>query len=139
MPPKISKVAEYSQSWWKWWKTLQPEWRGKDEGGLMCQVPEGEKWPQTCRGGANGFFMIVLTLAWWVAATDQTSGQSPPDADLRAAMEDVEFVLDMMLMLDMEDISAAGAKRSSDEAGTSDNVAVKKRYNQSFPWQVGIC
>jgi hypothetical protein len=71
--------------------------------------------------------MIVLTLAWWIMATEQNSGQCPPDADLQAAMEDVEWVLDRMIALDTEGISVAGMKRSSDEAGTQDNVAVKKR------------
>jgi hypothetical protein len=128
MPPKIVKVPEYGQSWWMWWKTLQPEWRGMGEGKLSRQVLEGEKWSQTCRGGANGFLMIVLTLAWWIVAAEQNSEQCTADADLHLAMEDVKWVLDRMVMLiNSEGILATGMKRSLDNTAALGDVAVKKR------------
>jgi hypothetical protein len=127
MSPKIIKVTEYGQSWWMWWKTLQPKWRDIGEGKLSREVPEGEEWSQICRGGANGFFMIVLTLGWWIMAADQNTEQRT-DENLCLAMEDVEWVLDRMVMLiKSQGISTTGTKHSLEDATALDNVAVKKR------------
>lgn len=96
------------------------------EGQLSCEGPEGEEWSQICKGGANGFFMIVLTLGWWIIAADQNTEQRN-DANLHLAMEDVEWVLDRMVtLIKSKGFSTTGTKHLLDDA-TLDGVAVKKR------------
>jgi hypothetical protein len=43
-----------------------------------------------CGGGANGFFIVMLTLAWWLDTGDKAE-------DFSKALEDVTWVLTQMI------------------------------------------
>ncbi|KAI0054879.1 hypothetical protein BV25DRAFT_1790807, partial [Artomyces pyxidatus] len=63
-PPVIKDLKAYGIGFRKWWEGLQPLWRG-DSWPLERATPVGEKWTKTRKGGANGFVMVVIALAWW--------------------------------------------------------------------------
>jgi hypothetical protein len=86
--PAIENVGEYEEAWMKWWSSLQPSWRGVNL--VRKMVPEDERWENTCKGGNNGFFIIMITLAWWKAA-NSTSGKWVE------MLEDVIWVCEKMI------------------------------------------
>ncbi|EIW58984.1 uncharacterized protein TRAVEDRAFT_94514, partial [Trametes versicolor FP-101664 SS1] len=65
--PKIKSPKQFSVSWKRWWVSLQPSLRTNDE---AWPLPRSEPvnpsdWDIVARGGCNGLFLVVLTLAWW--------------------------------------------------------------------------
>jgi hypothetical protein len=91
---KVENISEFSKSWWAWWKDLQPEWHSMSDGSLSQHLPDhDEKWVHICKGGANGFVMLILTLAWWLVALD---GNIEED-NFSIALQDFGWVLDCVL------------------------------------------
>jgi hypothetical protein len=114
-PPKIENIDEFSKSWWVWWRALQPKWRIMTDGSLLKQLPEdGETWANIYKGGSNGFFMLILTLAWWLVAIN---GNTEEDG-FNLALVDTMWVLDGM-------IAMPSHKRGSDELD-SEGVTKKR-------------
>jgi hypothetical protein len=52
-------------------------------------------WQVLCKGGKNGFFIIVMCLAWWVDLSE-TAGNDGHD-DLMAMLDDVHWALQKMV------------------------------------------
>jgi hypothetical protein len=82
-------------SWWKWWEGLQPPTCLK--GGelireLACEL-ESDSWEETRKGSQNGFFTVLLTLAWWRKAAAAASDV----VHFKAAFDNVSWVADCML------------------------------------------
>ncbi|KAF7799680.1 hypothetical protein EIP86_010920 [Pleurotus ostreatoroseus] len=51
-----------------WWQTLQPKARVQATGGLRrCELSSTE-WAGLRKTGKNGFFLVLLGLAWWRAS-----------------------------------------------------------------------
>jgi hypothetical protein len=48
-----------------------------------------QEWSQISIGGANGFFIVILTLAWWIAALEGDW----KDADLCWAVDETFWAL----------------------------------------------
>ena len=48
-----------------------------------------EEWDAVCRGGNNGLFLVVLSLAWWICACH---GEEQPLDDVLVAVEDMSWV-----------------------------------------------
>jgi hypothetical protein len=49
-----------------------PAWRlefGDTIESLSMSVPPGETWPELCKGGRNGLFLLVVMMHWWNLAT----------------------------------------------------------------------
>ena len=99
--PMITNIDGYVESWKKWWSSLQPAWR-KDN--FSRNVPsDGEKWLELCKGGNNGFVLIILTLAWWrrnAGASDECTAQ----------MKDVAWVCQEMVR-SLEGVESRAVKR----------------------------
>lgn len=57
-----------------WWRALQPAERDDDGSAKLrrCSVPENE-WGALRKSGHNGFFLILLGLAWWRSSAINTS------------------------------------------------------------------
>lgn len=95
-------VSSYATSWMKWWVYLQPKWRGEE---LLCEVPEDPDWSELRKGGPNGFFIILISFAWWGQAINL-------EDDLEAgswfeAYEDIRWVLGQLSELEDEDLPVA--------------------------------
>jgi hypothetical protein len=110
-PPVLTDLPAFIKSWWLWWTNLQPDWRKTADGTLLRDV-DGD-WLSLRKGGNNGFFMIVLTLSWWLRAID---GVVEAEGEISKAFSDVNWVLDHLLSL----------KRARDEI--MDDESVKKRW-----------
>lgn len=90
--PKLKSVSQFAAAWRKWWIYMQP----------ACHVSDGTPWPLPCiepvdptdwevvsRGGCNGYFLVVLTLAWWLWAV---RNEASLEDDILAAIADVTWV-----------------------------------------------
>lgn len=61
-------VKVLGESWWAWWKALQPEWRNilGVEGCLEGDHQTGNgDWDCLWHPGANGLMMVLIGLKWW--------------------------------------------------------------------------
>jgi len=85
--------------------------------------PLGVDWGRLSRAGPNGFFLVMLTLAWWA----ETVGKSkiPQYAEFEVAVEDVNWVLSEMI----QHVPAAqlSAKRPSPDSENDEDKAEKPR------------
>ncbi|EIW58928.1 uncharacterized protein TRAVEDRAFT_123156, partial [Trametes versicolor FP-101664 SS1] len=95
--PKIKSPSQFSVAWRKWWISLQPSSRTKGDVTLW-PLPQNEpvdatEWGSVARGGCNGFFLVVLTLAWWMwAALNENTSTST----IVEALEDVSWVCEVI-------------------------------------------
>jgi hypothetical protein len=118
--PKLTDSDAFSLSWWVWWRSLQPECRLLEDGTLGQDVPDtNEAWEKVCRGGRNGFVIIVLTLSWWITAFDG----KVEDEDLLCAVADVTWVLGCMV----QSLKASGGEKRGLEEENDDGPVAKKR------------
>jgi hypothetical protein len=69
-------------------------------------------WLSIRKGGSNGFFIIILTLSWWLNAG---AGVVDADPEFARALEDVSWVLDHLISSSKrvhdEEIDDRNAKR----------------------------
>jgi hypothetical protein len=86
--PAIEDIDAYAAAWITWWTCLQPSWRGLN---LTRKKPEEhESWENICKGGNNGFFIVMITLAWWKV----NGGASNQFQEM---LEDVMWVCEQMM------------------------------------------
>jgi hypothetical protein len=109
---------------------LQPEWRHDSLLLSKGKLPPGEKWDRTKIGGSNGFFIVLLTLAWWIA---KFKGKVDNDS-LVMALDDVEWVLDAMTCVEegggteQNSVTATGKRTASMDEATAKEAPAKKKY-----------
>jgi hypothetical protein len=116
MSPKVTDLLDYATSWQTWWRGLQPEWRRLADGTLSREVPdEGEEWEAIYRGGANGFFIIVLSISWWVLALDGKA-----DEGLQDVLADTTWVLGCMLDKQAKSSGPSRGKHAQQDLEVSD-------------------
>ena len=111
---------------------MQPAWR------LPLDVTQplfrdatlsSDGWAEVCKGGRNGFLLVILCLAWWAEAVGDT------DAQFQAMLDDVHWALqrliEKVLTPQVRSRSPAAAPRSSKrKAGgpsTSATASARKR------------
>ncbi|KAF7420930.1 hypothetical protein PC9H_011449 [Pleurotus ostreatus] len=76
--PAVLDILAYEASWWRWWRTLQPEWRklsttqgpinSADSDSLLNPLQPSNiagSFVHLDRPGANGFLSVVGSLRWW--------------------------------------------------------------------------
>ncbi|KAH7904749.1 hypothetical protein BJ138DRAFT_1018673 [Hygrophoropsis aurantiaca] len=64
-PAHIRDLKAFEASFWKWWRSLQPEWR-IEEGEEKLSVEEGHAdWELLKVFGANGITSVVAALFFW--------------------------------------------------------------------------
>jgi hypothetical protein len=84
------KATEFAVQWRKWWTAMQPEWRLTDHiWPLLREAPAMADWSGLLCGGANGLFLIILTLSWWA----QAAQNDPSQEDFFSAVDDVLWVM----------------------------------------------
>ncbi|KAJ7021244.1 hypothetical protein C8F04DRAFT_1274013 [Mycena alexandri] len=96
--PTIESLAVYDERWWKWWGTLQPEWRVGEEGkaGRFARAsypPHArEKWASLRLPGPNGLLGVVATLYWWGKVVKE-KGEQKDTESWGEAVADVEWMV----------------------------------------------
>lgn len=121
------KLERFVPSWKSWWGDLQPKWRGAWP--HRRQVPPGETWAGCRRGGKNGFFIVLISLAWWSVAVETGTWQEK--AAFADALEDVRWVASQLVNVRSEgqsDGASHGTKkvthRGSNKKSTSSATQV---------------
>ncbi|KAF9502209.1 hypothetical protein BDN71DRAFT_1515911 [Pleurotus eryngii] len=76
--PTLSDVDKFGDNWWRWWISLQPEWRGvaSEESALERRHRQADKavscaaaaWEELDKPGRNGFLSPIAALFWWASA-----------------------------------------------------------------------
>ncbi|KAJ7613471.1 hypothetical protein FB45DRAFT_759203 [Roridomyces roridus] len=82
-------VNSFSKSWWKWWKTINPDWRlpdGRD--GELVQQGSGS-WKSLTLPGQNGLLGPIACLKWWHERLETDKQR----AEWKRALGDVTWVL----------------------------------------------
>lgn len=84
-------VSQFHDTWWGWWKSLQPGWRKPASVNHMEREMYGNVWSSLNISGSNGWLSIVATLFWW--------GKAVEELDTSAHGEWLEAVTDSLWML----------------------------------------
>ena len=116
--PSLEDSQAFGTSWKTWWQSMQPAWRGRN---LSRNIPSDANWSPLLYGGANGLFLVILSLAWWIRA-DRSNNIS--DDRIADAIEEVSWVLEHLRAI-CASSKANGKKRQSEVAGQQLPV---KRY-----------
>jgi hypothetical protein len=80
------------ESWWGWWRAIQPSQRGVDENQMPSRASGDCEWSSIRKPGGSGIFMVLLVLVWWRKRLDM-SGKGADDKRWRDAVDDVTWVL----------------------------------------------
>jgi hypothetical protein len=91
--PVVEDVSTFAVTWKRWWNSLQPESRVQRRSTFVNVVGENETWEALKKGGMNGFFNIVVSLAWWYKAL-KTSAQRKTFMEM---VNDVLWVEDQII------------------------------------------
>ncbi len=81
-------------------------------------------WDILRRGGCNGFFLVVISLAWWVSAA-LLSGEGFEEA--MVAVEDVSWVCSAITTGGGASVQAPTSKRAVDVSAAETNVPAKRQ------------
>jgi len=118
--PQLKNIKDFGNRWLAWWKAIQPGWRGDE---LSQLVPSDPSWSQLLCGGANGFLVVILALAWWMQGNTSSGGSDLPH--LKTAVVDVSWTL-AQLKIALDAREDQGKKRGIDNADTEELPATKK-------------
>ncbi|KAJ7029966.1 hypothetical protein C8F04DRAFT_962259 [Mycena alexandri] len=105
-PPKIARLGKlgeegsYADTWWNWWKSIQPVEREPIEDTGMLTWPMGKMtWGKlTKMGGRNGFMQVMAGLLWWGLEEFRGGDDEDDHAGWLAAVGDVEGILHGLLL-----------------------------------------
>ncbi|KAF8345715.1 hypothetical protein F5887DRAFT_1074141 [Amanita rubescens] len=115
--PKIIKPADFIVSWRQWWLLLQPAWRKSNAAWPPSQdIPEDGHLSTVTQSGPNGFFLVILSLAWWgKLAADGLADLT----EFETAMNDVLWVLSHIVS------GISQTKRPRDEESVANDTRAK--------------
>lgn len=94
-PPPV-KLDDFMTAWDNWYHDLQPEERlvkGRKSFSYSRNV-EQVNWTKLRKGGPQGFFLLLVSLVFWVKSRVQNSLSTKR---YQAAFSDVAWVLDSMV------------------------------------------
>jgi hypothetical protein len=118
--PIINNPKEYGDRWNGWWWGMQPSWREPDSPFEMPSEALPSSWSHLLCGGPNGFLLVILALAWWMA-----SNAGNDSSLIEEAATDVTWVLGKLVLALGDDNK--GKKRQLDD-GHGDDLPSSKRY-----------
>lgn len=96
--PKTIDITQYCETWWRWWLSLQPDWRnqGKPREPLRVfpkDVDSGWEWSKCM--GSNGVLQILAALFFWQDACLKAGRvRLGVDNEWNGTVEDVIWVLE---------------------------------------------
>ncbi|KAH7917983.1 hypothetical protein BV22DRAFT_991336, partial [Leucogyrophana mollusca] len=63
----VGSTSAYAAAWKAWWTSMQPSWRISKGKWNPCHNDShsDEEWTALRRGGKNGIFMVLVSLACW--------------------------------------------------------------------------
>jgi len=99
---------------------MQPDCRqekGKAPWPPSKVLPPMNEWKRLTRAGPNGFFLIVLTLAWWADTIAKTL--APYYAEFKIAVDDVLWVLSEIIR--EPPVHQLSVKRARPESANKEN------------------
>jgi hypothetical protein len=86
---ELEDPKQFGQQWWDWWHSLQPKtWICSQQNYQTSPTPEMD-WSDLHKPGKNGFLLIMMSLIWWGAVSNQ-------EGNWVAAIVDVTDVLTCM-------------------------------------------
>jgi hypothetical protein len=62
---EIDDIETFSQQWWEWWSSLQPEQRIRNGQDSLTAARRDMDWSDLHKPGKNGFLLIMVSLVWW--------------------------------------------------------------------------
>lgn len=114
-------LSDYVTEVRMWWISLQPQERVVSDGEpLLRQVSEDTDWSILTKSGPNGFFIIMLVLAWWVKSAN-TPGLL---VEFNNFMGDVNWALTVILK---PMLLTSGKRSHTDQTDDEDEEPPKKR------------
>ena len=90
--PELADHAVFATQWKTWWASLQPSVRrveGSHTALTRIAPTDRAEWDTLWRGGQCGLFLVIMGLAWWLYAADE-SGDGL--RDVHDAIDDVHWV-----------------------------------------------
>jgi hypothetical protein len=116
--PAIQNLEKFASSWMAWWRSLQPPERKEKGAEVLAKVIlGGDSWVELRKGGINGFFCIIMSLSWWLAAAKAENRLN----DLVEVLTDVSWVLEQMAKL-----SPGNEKRPRDHDEKKETQGTKR-------------
>lgn len=89
----VDSVTEYADDWLSWYRALQPKGPRQEFNVLQTsargKIDVSADWSELKKGGANGFFMILVSLVLWSLALETEEQRALFDT----ALHDVDWVL----------------------------------------------
>jgi hypothetical protein len=94
----IEFVASFSVEVWRWWISLQPEWRRIAPGGKLSspnlKVVRTD-WILLDKKGVNGWFGLLVCMKWWgLGLNYMTEEQEELKRDWVRAIHDISVMMD---------------------------------------------
>jgi hypothetical protein len=116
-----------------WWKAINPEWRKTtDEYLPIARYSDTEGWGGLQKAGPNGFFLVMMCMAWW-GRRDDTAAQpiwSTMCDDVRRALLSMSDCILAAARVDVneeqERVITAGTKRGGGDRSTRSSK--RKRF-----------
>ncbi|KAK0499316.1 hypothetical protein EDD18DRAFT_1349495 [Armillaria luteobubalina] len=95
-PTPLGDRDIFAQSWWRWWRQMQPDSHGVGEGegpvSVESRCDSGE-WDKMDKPGQNGLYSVVASLAWWGESVSHNIGAWK---EWCAAVDDVLWALECL-------------------------------------------
>ena len=134
MPDVTERVHGFADDWWAWWSHLQPEWCGNGPDFALSPPEDFSEWTELEKGGPNGIFVLVLTLAWWaVAVVDQDDATQQHWNDALTSFGDVlEHITEHTLVTEqwigISSAQVVSHRKRGTSSVESDPPTSKKRF-----------
>lgn len=78
--PSITNLDEFVSSYQRWFDSLNPSWRSKNEvGRWVTTTSDDGTWEDFQKPGLNGLLGILVCLKWWTEA-EETLGIEVSDS-----------------------------------------------------------
>lgn len=90
--PVIEDSDAFGESWLRWWKWLQPEWRDVSVWPIPLDSSDhgNRDWESLKKGGHNAMYLVVVALSWWLVSVAHNNDNA---RSVIEAIQDMAFVL----------------------------------------------
>lgn len=119
--PSIDDIDDYASTWWKWWASIQPEWR--TSGNLKFRRNPPGSWSVLAHPGKNGMLIVIMSLVWWADALADAND----DHSWKGAVNDVAWVLSQMGATEQNTRNTKKRARASEVVVEKKHVPKRRR------------